>query len=290
MTLLGPFCLQDITASNTAEIFRDAVGSLLGTAGIVTAGDLALTQKGTPNMSVEMAAGQVWVKGTTAGSGLYYSRNTAALNIAIPASNVTNPRIETIVIRVKDEAYEGALNEVLAEAVKGTAEAGATLANKKGAGAVPNSSIVVGYVLVPANATTIVTANIETTIGLFSSSVPAVSAWTAVTLGAKLESPVVEAFRTAMVRTENNGATARIRGLVKVKAGETLATGETLMTLPVGFRPAEQLVIRVHSNVAEASPFNVLVSTAGVVTWGGVASVAAGTIFNFEGPFTFSLT
>ncbi|MHB8235430.1 MAG: hypothetical protein ACYDHT_12340 [Solirubrobacteraceae bacterium] len=93
--------------------------------------------------------------------GLYYCWNSATFNRTITAAGATNPRVDTIVARVKDEAYAGAANEWVIEAVKGAEEAGATLANRKGVAAVPASSLVLAYVLVPANATSIVTADIE---------------------------------------------------------------------------------------------------------------------------------
>lgn len=178
MSLLNPpYCLQAEAEKHSAELFRDAVGSFLGSAGVGTAGDLALTQKGAPDMHVLIAAGQVWIKGTVAGSGYYYTRNTASIELAIPASDAANPRIETIIVRVKDAQYEGAANEVVAEAVKGVAEPGAELGNLKGAGVVPSNSIVLGYVLVPAKAVSVVTADILNTATTFNTWAPSRISW-----------------------------------------------------------------------------------------------------------------
>ena len=160
--------------SSDASIIRNSLGSLIGSAGGLQAkGALELTQKGTPNMSVIVnggspAEGGAWVPGFT-NSGPYYCYNNADFELVIATAGATNPRVDTIVLRVKDAAIEGTGHEPLFEALKGAEETGATLGNKKGIAAVPNACLVIGYVLVPAKATSIVTADIENvaaTLGL----------------------------------------------------------------------------------------------------------------------------
>ena len=166
-----PYCLQAAADKHPAQLFRQAISTLLNpNGGLVAAGGLAISQKATPNMSVEIlggtpAEGGCWIAGTSSPGtqGLYYCLNNATYNLAIAAAGASNPRVDTIIARVKDEAYEGSANEWVLEAVKGAEESGVTLANRKGVGAVPASSLVLGYVLVPAKATTIVTADIENT-------------------------------------------------------------------------------------------------------------------------------
>ncbi len=158
-----PFALQAATVLHGAKLFRDAVSSLVGpTGGVVTAGDFATSEHIAANSSVNVAVGQAWVPGTLAtDAGLYYIRNTATVNLPISASDSTNPRVEKIVLRIKDSSYAGTEDEAALEVIKGTATGGATLANKTGVGATPASSLVLAYVLVPAKATSIVAANIE---------------------------------------------------------------------------------------------------------------------------------
>lgn len=163
-----PYCLQAEASLHPAQLFRQAISTLISAAGgLVSAGALAISQKATPNMSVEILGGKptegsVWVPGTTSAGiqGLYYCYNSATRNLAIEASGATNPRVDTIIARVYDQQYAGAQNEWKLESIKGAEEAGVTLANLKGIGVVPASSFVLGYVLVPAKATTIVTADI----------------------------------------------------------------------------------------------------------------------------------
>ena len=95
--------------------------------------------------------------------------------LAISASNATNPRIETIIAQVKDAAYAGTEVTFSVSVVVGTAEAGRRYANLKGAGAVPASSLVLAYVLVPAKAVSIEAADIEnraTAVGIGLSPLP----------------------------------------------------------------------------------------------------------------------
>lgn len=155
-----PWCMDSTNLD--AEVIRRAVGTLLNPAGgVVSSGDLALTQNGTPNMSVNVGTGQIWVPGTTtATQGPYYSQNKAAVNLAITASNPSNPRVDTIIAQVQDAAYAGASRQFGPTVLTGTPTAGASLTNLDGLATVPASSLVIGYVLVPANATSITNADI----------------------------------------------------------------------------------------------------------------------------------
>ncbi len=104
----------------------------------------------------------MWIPGYTTTTGPYYFQNTADYEQVIPTADATNPRIETIVARVYDNAVDSSgKHEAVFEALKGTAKAGATLGNLEGIAAVPKNCFVIGYVLVPAKATSIVTADIK---------------------------------------------------------------------------------------------------------------------------------
>ncbi len=135
------------------------IGSIIG--GLVKASDLSIVAA-VSGLKVEVAAGEVYVPGSSSAtqSG-YYVRNSATATLTFGAADGTNPRIETIIVRVKDKTYAG--TEDLAEVtfVAGTATAGATLANLNGKGAVPASSYVLGYVLVPAKATSLTNTEVK---------------------------------------------------------------------------------------------------------------------------------
>jgi hypothetical protein len=109
-----------------------------------------------------LAEGGAIVPGTfTTSQQPYLCWNDASYELAIPASDGSYPRIETIVLRVYDNAIDSSgKTEAVFGAVKGTATVGATLSNLSGIAAFPKSSLLLGYVLVPAKATSIVTADI----------------------------------------------------------------------------------------------------------------------------------
>lgn len=89
--------------------------------GVVAAGDLAVTQFGTPNMSVNVATGQVVIPGTQATyQGSYVCENRGTINVAIPVADATNGRYDLVVGRVRDAGYSGATNSFAIEVVTGT--------------------------------------------------------------------------------------------------------------------------------------------------------------------------
>jgi hypothetical protein len=151
-----------------AEVIRQAFGSLIeSTGGLVATGSLEITQFGTPRMAVQIAGGGpaeggLWVPGYTASTGPVYFQNSATYEQVIEAAGASNPRIDTIVARIYDTSLDSSgKHEPALEALRGNEETGVTLSNKKGAAAVPNGCYVRGYILVPAKASSIVTADIE---------------------------------------------------------------------------------------------------------------------------------
>jgi hypothetical protein len=135
-----------------------SIGSIAG--GLVGSTDMQVTA-GTL-LQVLVGTGEAWVPGSSSAvqSG-YYCRVTSSTALSIAASSESNPRIDTVIAKCVDESYAGSGTTFAVAVITGTAESGATLANKKGAGAVPASSLVLAYVLVPAKATSIEAANIE---------------------------------------------------------------------------------------------------------------------------------
>jgi hypothetical protein len=119
------------------------------------AGDLLVTQNGTPNMSVNVAAGHVWIDGTeSATQGAYKAYNDATKNLVVAASDPTNPRKDLVVAKVQDAAYSGATNAWTLAVVTGTP------AGSPAEPAVPANAVVLAMINVAALATTVTTANI----------------------------------------------------------------------------------------------------------------------------------
>jgi hypothetical protein len=135
-----------------------------GGEGVVESGDFAVAQRGAgANMSVDVAAGEAYVKGdTSADEGSYYCRETTTLNVTVTGSDATNPRIDRVVLEVKNDSEDGGgLNLARIRTIDGTPTVGATLANLTGAASVPNTCFLLANVLVPAGSTTVTTANIQ---------------------------------------------------------------------------------------------------------------------------------
>jgi hypothetical protein len=174
-----PFVVASTEAESTAALFRQAISSFLNPAGGTAAEKgLAVIAKATPNMEVEVQGsesaasrrGQLWIPGTSLSSqGMYFCSVDSTSPLAIGAASTANPRIDTVIARVKDSFYDaGSTNEFLLEVIAGTPKAGLTKppktqaeAEAKGAAAIPASSYVLAYILVPQNATVIKSGEIE---------------------------------------------------------------------------------------------------------------------------------
>jgi hypothetical protein len=116
---------------------------------------MAVTQNGTPNMSVNVAAGRAVVLGDNAtNQGQYIVRNTATLNVPISASDATNPRRDIVCVRVRDAFYAGSNNDAAIVVVEGTP------APSPVDPTIPPNHLPLARVTVAAGATTIVAANI----------------------------------------------------------------------------------------------------------------------------------
>lgn len=158
--------------THPAEETRLAVGALLGTAtgsfaggvsavdsghGVVNSGDLAVTQNGTPNMSVNVAAGGCFIRGTqSANQGCYHLFNDASVNVAISAADATNPRRDLVIAQVRDAFYSGSSKDARITVVTGTPAASPS---DPSLSSFPNA-LVLARVAVAANATSVGTANI----------------------------------------------------------------------------------------------------------------------------------
>ena len=153
MTIRTPVWIQ--TGGETAEDARRATQAAWGNPGIITATDLAVTQHGTPDMSVDVAAGQVILPGTSAtGQGYYVVENTATLTLPVSASDPTNARVDLVVAAVQDSQYSGLSNAAVIQVVTGT-PAPAPVEQP-----VPANAWVLATIAVPADASSITNANI----------------------------------------------------------------------------------------------------------------------------------
>lgn len=138
---------------------RQSFAALLGSEGVVdasTGGSLEVTERAAgANMSVDVAAGRGWVLGDSAGfQGYYVVANDAPVNLAVAASDATNPRKDIVIAEVRDAFYAGASNDWRLRVVTGTAAATPTEP------AVPDTALKLAVVDVAAGATSVTNATI----------------------------------------------------------------------------------------------------------------------------------
>ncbi len=173
----NPFPLQSDSIKFGQDVMYRLIDNLLSE-GVIADGDGIVTQNGGGAMQVNIAAGEAIVafdtpyggkrqlRWTATNTGLPGSPNTADNVIStFTAANGSNPRIDRVVTTVQDASLDatGQRRQVF-QVIAGTATAGADLVNLTGAASVPANSILLANVLVRAAATTILTADIDTTI------------------------------------------------------------------------------------------------------------------------------
>lgn len=115
--------------------------------------------------------------------------------------------------------------------------------------------------------------------------------WVELSYGPKMES-YAEGFQTPGSRVEESGAALRLRGIIKVKAGETLKLGETIFTLPEGSRPPGKVDLFCYGETGAATAGLIQIATTGVVTvvaWLSGTEAGAGKVLILDG-LTFNLT
>ena len=152
-------------ASHPADTDRLVLEGLMNPAGAPVSGagygvgsgttELKVQAKGTPDMSVDVLAGHVWIDGTeNANQGAMHAYNDATKNLAIAAAHATNPRKDLVVAKVQDAQYSGATNAWSVAVVTGTPAA------SPAEPAVPANAIVLALVDIAALASSITNANI----------------------------------------------------------------------------------------------------------------------------------
>jgi hypothetical protein len=157
MTLVSPpSWLQ--AGSYPAESDRQVQQALYATTGIIGTSSLAVTPNSPAGMSVKVAAGWGAIIGTTqANMGAYTFYNDAIATLTVTTADPTNPRIDRVVVTVRDAYYTGAYNDVIFQVLAGTPAGSPT------APAVPANSMSLATIAVGAAVTSITTSNITDT-------------------------------------------------------------------------------------------------------------------------------
>lgn len=164
MAEVNPPLYQDVDLAYSGDElglpYRDLIRE-----GVVATTDLAVSQRAAgANMSVDVAAGAAWIQGddNVAAQPTYRVRSDSVVNLAIAAADATNPRIDRVIAEVLDATFSGTQRLWRLRVITGTPTAGATLANLTGAAAIPNNALLLANALIPATATTVTNANIDT--------------------------------------------------------------------------------------------------------------------------------
>lgn len=136
--------------SHDAEGDRQLLYEIFGRSSCIFAsGEFAVTEKGTPDMSVNVAAGKAFIDGSeNAAQGGYFVSADTVTNIVISNGDGSNDRIDIIVAQVEDAEYSGSTNAWSLAVVEGTPAASPS------APTAPDNSITLAEVLVEQNEST----------------------------------------------------------------------------------------------------------------------------------------
>lgn len=259
-----PVALQNVSTLN-ADDFRRLIKALVPTEGIIASGDLAVTQNGTPNMSVNVAAGGAVIVGddTPATQGSYYVWNDATVNLVIAASDPTNPRKDIVIAQVRDSFYSVAGDDWRLTVVTGTPAA------SPAEPALPTDSIKLAVVTVAAAATSITNAAIadsRTVAAGLSGIVNQAWGTYTPTLTAAGANPTMGTASIRKGRYQQINRT--VSGWANIKfgtSGSAPGTGNYYVTLPVAARPPDATEGSINA-VGSAICFNYSSSGAFVAT------------------------
>lgn len=137
-------------------------GTIAG--GLLSATDMQLSAAAS-GLVVNTSVGACIIGGSEASNqGGYHAFLSSTNSTTLATANATNPRVDIICATVGDPDYtlpSGATSgQVTIQAVTGTPTSGASLSNLSGVGTLPGSSLLLGYVLVPAAATSLTSGDI----------------------------------------------------------------------------------------------------------------------------------
>lgn len=151
-----PMDLQALCYS--AEEDRQALADLVCGEGVVDkqGGDLLVASSGSTNHSITVAAGSAYIENNlnTGETEMYRVLNDAMTDppLQLAAGGGGNPRVDTIIATVRDNQYGGGSDDWFLSVLAGTPNASAALTDAgiaASAAAVPDNSLVLGYVRVP---------------------------------------------------------------------------------------------------------------------------------------------
>ena len=93
-----------------AKLDRYVMQAYTQSQGVIGTGDLKITQSGTPGMSVVVAAGGGFMQAGAAQGGMYFAYNDASVTLTVNSNSSGNPRIDSVVMYVRDQDVSGVSN------------------------------------------------------------------------------------------------------------------------------------------------------------------------------------
>lgn len=161
MTLRSPYWLEN--GSYTGDDDRLALQTLLGgspnlplVSGVIAPGDYKVAQTGTASMNLTVKGGGAWIAGAqsaTEGAQAVVNDDDSQ-TVTISTANGSNPRIDSVVLQVRNSVYSGTHDDAILTVVKGTAAASPTPP------ALAADELLLAQVLVGTAVTSITNANI----------------------------------------------------------------------------------------------------------------------------------
>lgn len=202
------------------DFLEDSTGTSIRTAfgGIVTTGDLLVSQNGTPNMTVNVAAGVCYIRGTSISTqGIYRCIASSTTNLAIAAAHATLERWDLVVGRIYDNTHDGSgFHKWELEVVTGTPSGSPSEPS------LPASSFKIARVTVPAADTAITDSQITNSASVLN-------------------------FRPAVTELSILGSTlygSKIQfGRSTINATDTQTETDTTVSFPTSFATAPKVVI-----------------------------------------------
>lgn len=221
--------------SHPAENDRLTTQAIFSTTGIIGSSSMAVTAQGSPNMTVNVAAGWAAIVGTTqANMGTYVAYNDATTVLTITTAPATNSRIDRIVATVNDAYYTGSTNNVTFTVIAGTVSA------TPSAPATPANSISLATIAVGTAATSITSGNITDTRVLTTTSIVDTSTFitatgTATLTNKTLTSPVLNGAALEAAYTTGTGFAgytfyATTNGAIQFSTADATANGTVNIT------------------------------------------------------------